>query len=332
MQATSAFINSKKDQLKEELKQENLSPEQRAQYEKELAQWNSGGLILNAIGAGLAAPTNNLGGILAATASPAISHQIGQYFKGKDAEGSTAHLVAHAVLGAAVAAAGGNDALAGGLAAAGAEATAPIVSKWLYGKDAKDLTADEKATVSAIAGLAGAATGVAVGGSMADVAQGNQAGHTAVNNNFEMPKVIKNIVDNMGITAEVTAAAGIGGNVSITINGDGTATITVGFTTGAAFEGGIGISTSPSARPDGVFVEICAGASAGISGSGCISAPMQKDGKLYISGKGGVGLGAKISETTGYQKTIRIKGGAAQPSSPYNSYYKPIGQVLPPTW
>ncbi|WP_180298185.1 VENN motif pre-toxin domain-containing protein, partial [Snodgrassella communis] len=196
MQATSAFINSKKDKLKEELKQENLSPEQRAQYEKELAQWNSGGLILNAIGAGLAAPTNSIGGILAATASPAISYQIGQYFKGKDAEGSTAHLVAHAVLGAAVAAAGGNNALAGGLAAAGAEATAPIVSKWLYGKDAKDLTADEKATVSAIAGLAGAATGVAVGGSMADVAQGNQAGHTAVDNNELVQRTPESVIQN----------------------------------------------------------------------------------------------------------------------------------------
>ncbi|WP_037408522.1 VENN motif pre-toxin domain-containing protein, partial [Snodgrassella communis] len=95
----------------------------------------------------------------------------------------TAHILAHAILGAAVAAAGGNDALAGGLAAAGAEATAPIVSEWLYGKDAKDLTADEKATVSAIAGLTGAATGAVVSGSMADVAQGNQAGHTAVDNN-----------------------------------------------------------------------------------------------------------------------------------------------------
>ncbi|PIT52086.1 hypothetical protein BHC44_07505 [Snodgrassella alvi] len=82
-----------------------------------------------------------------------------------------------------MAAAGGNDALTGGLAAAGAEATAPIVSKWLYGKDAKDLTADEKATISAIAGLAVAATGAVIGGSMADVAQGNQAGHTAVDNN-----------------------------------------------------------------------------------------------------------------------------------------------------
>ena len=208
MQATSAFINSKKDKLKEELKQGNLSPEQRAQYEKELAQWNTGGLILNAIGAGLAAPTNSIGGILAATASPVLSYQIGQYFKvlahknqitgGKDeltAGQETAHILAHAILGAAVAAAGGNDALAGGLAAAGAEATAPIVSKWLYGKNPADLTADEKATVSAIAGLTGAATGVAIGGSMADVAQGNQAGHVAVDNNTEFGDKIREYIN-----------------------------------------------------------------------------------------------------------------------------------------
>ncbi|KDN12750.1 putative large exoprotein involved in heme utilization or adhesion of ShlA/HecA/FhaA family [Snodgrassella communis] len=61
----------------------------------------------------------------------------------------------------------------------------------MYGKDAKDLTADEKATVSAIAGLTGAATGVAVGGSMADVAQGYQAAYSAVNNHFEISKTIK---------------------------------------------------------------------------------------------------------------------------------------------
>ena len=183
MQTASAIINSKKDALKEKLKNTALSPEEREKYEKELSQWNAGGLLLNAIGAGLSAPTNSIGGIVAATASPIVSYQIGQYFKGKDAEGSTAHLVAHAVVGAAVAAAGGNNALAGGLAAAGTEALAPVVSKWLYGKESKDLTADEKATVSSIIGLAGAATGAAVGSSMADVAQGNQAGHTAVDNN-----------------------------------------------------------------------------------------------------------------------------------------------------
>ena len=134
----------------------------------------------------MAAPTNSVGGILAATASPVVSYQIGQYFKGKEAEGSTAHLVAHAVLGAAVAAAGGNDALAGALAAGGSEAIGPVVSKWLYDKEPKDLTAEEKATISAISaisGLAGAATG-AVAGGMADAAQGNQAAHTAVDNNL----------------------------------------------------------------------------------------------------------------------------------------------------
>ncbi|WP_369608578.1 VENN motif pre-toxin domain-containing protein [Snodgrassella alvi] len=183
IQATSAMINSKKDSLKEKLKDENLTLSEREQYEKELSQWNTGGLLLNAIGAGLAAPTNSVGGILAATASPVVSYQIGQYFKGKDAEGSTAHLVAHAVLGAAVAAAGGNDALAGALAASGAETIAPVVSKWLYDKEPKNLTAEEKATVSAISGLAGAATGAVAGGSMADAAQGNQAAHAAVDNN-----------------------------------------------------------------------------------------------------------------------------------------------------
>jgi hypothetical protein len=164
--------------------------------------------LQNAIGSGLSAPTNSIDGILAATASPAISYQIGQYFKvlahknqitgGKDeltAGQETAHILAHAILGAAVAAAGGNDALAGGLAAAGAEATAPILSQWLYGKNPADLTADEKATISAIAGLTGAATGVTVGGSMADVAQGDQAGHIAVDNNTEFGDKIREYIN-----------------------------------------------------------------------------------------------------------------------------------------
>ena len=66
------------------------------------------------------------------------------------------------MLGIAVATAGGNDGLAGGLATAGAEAITPILSQWLYGKKTVDLTADEKATISAIAGLIAAATGATV--------------------------------------------------------------------------------------------------------------------------------------------------------------------------
>lgn len=103
--------------------------------------------------------------------------------------------MAHAVLGAAVAAAGGNDAVTGLITAAGTEAMAPVLSQWLYEKDAKDLTADEKATVSAIAGLAGAATGAAIGGSMADVVQGNQAGHIAVDNNTVLGDKIRSLIE-----------------------------------------------------------------------------------------------------------------------------------------
>ncbi len=50
------------------------------------------------------------------------SYKIGQYFNGKGAEGSTAHILAHTILGATVAATGGNNALTAGIAAGGAEA------------------------------------------------------------------------------------------------------------------------------------------------------------------------------------------------------------------
>lgn len=80
-------------------------------------------------------------------------------------------------MGAAVAAAGGNDALTAGLAAGGAEASAPLLSSYLYGKEAKDLTADEKSTISSIVGLAGSA----LGATTEDVASTVQSGGVAQN-------------------------------------------------------------------------------------------------------------------------------------------------------
>ncbi|RPD83179.1 hypothetical protein EGK75_13210 [Neisseria weixii] len=147
------------------------------------------------------APQNGVG-IAAATLSPALSYEIGQYFKaiaeenkrtGKTQEAElttgqqTAHILAHAVLGAATAAAGEHNALAGAISAGGAEAAAPVIGKWLYGKDkGSDLTAEEKETVTVITNLLGTATGGAVGNSTANAVQGSLNAQSAVKNNSQL--------------------------------------------------------------------------------------------------------------------------------------------------
>ncbi len=156
--------------------------------------WQQGKVILNMLASGLAAPTQSGAGIAAATASPAVSYAIGQHFKdlaGQNANGKltasqeTAHVLAHAVLGAAVAAAGDNNALAGALGAGGSEAAAPYIGKWLYGKEkGSDLAAEEKETVSAITSLLGTATGAAIGDTTTNAAQGSLNAKSAVGNNW----------------------------------------------------------------------------------------------------------------------------------------------------
>ena len=132
----------------------------------------------------LSGPTSaGSAGISANAAAPALQYQIGQYFKGQDAEGSSAHILAHTILAAATAAAGGNDALTAGLSAGGAELAAPLVANWLFGKDTKDLTADQKQTISNIVGLATAGGTLAAGGSGADMVPSSSLAQTAVEDN-----------------------------------------------------------------------------------------------------------------------------------------------------
>jgi len=67
--------------------------------------------------------------------------------------------------------------LTAGLSAGGAEAAAPKLAKYLYGKDAKDLTAEEKSTISAITGLVASGVGATTG----DVSNTVQSGKVAQN-------------------------------------------------------------------------------------------------------------------------------------------------------
>jgi filamentous hemagglutinin len=137
------------------------------------------------VAGGLGAPTESVAGIAAATLAPAVSYEIGQYFQDHKQQGSPAHILAHALLGGAVAAAGGNDVLTGALAAGGAEAAAPLLAQYLYGTtDPSQLTAEQKGTIDAIAGLAGSAVGAIAGNGAADVVSGGHAASTAVGNNY----------------------------------------------------------------------------------------------------------------------------------------------------
>ncbi|WP_353167006.1 hemagglutinin repeat-containing protein [Acinetobacter sp.] len=160
---------------------------------KDADQWQKAGVLLDMVSAGLSTPTASGLGIAASTLSPVASYKIGQYFKeqasnntdGKLTNGQeAAHILAHTVLGAAVAAAGGNDALTAGLSAGGAEAAAPKLAQYLYGKDTKDLTADEKSTISAITGLVASGVGATTGDVSSTVQSGNVAQNAVEDNSL----------------------------------------------------------------------------------------------------------------------------------------------------
>ncbi|MEC5211428.1 hypothetical protein RCH20_002512 [Psychrobacter sp. PL15] len=87
-------------------------------------------------------------------------------------------------MGAAVSYATGNDALTGGISAGAGEASAPLISKFLYGtSDFSDLTADQKDTVSAITSALGVGIG-ATTGSANDAANAAETNKVAVEDNW----------------------------------------------------------------------------------------------------------------------------------------------------
>ncbi|HDS0923676.1 TPA: hemagglutinin repeat-containing protein [Stenotrophomonas maltophilia] len=179
----------------------SMTPEREAQLlaiavaaSSEIERLQKAGVLVGAITGGLAASSGSAGSIVAGTLAPVVSYQIGQYFKenadrnmadggARSEEGSATHLLAHALLGAAVGSAGGDSALISALAAGGAEAAAPAIARFLFGKDGKDLSAGEKDTVSAVAGIGGAMLGTFQDG-LLSAAAGSNAAKNAVENNW----------------------------------------------------------------------------------------------------------------------------------------------------
>ncbi|WP_392551378.1 VENN motif pre-toxin domain-containing protein [Orbus wheelerorum] len=132
--------------------------------------------------------TGGLAGASAPYLAEQIKKQTGHYDEAaKDwkTEDKAANLIAHALLGAGVAAAQGNSALAGGIGAVSGEAAADYIRKTLYNdRDPSNLTQAEKENISALAQLAsGLAVAAGSGGNIGDVGTAVAGSKNAVENN-----------------------------------------------------------------------------------------------------------------------------------------------------
>ena len=259
-------------------------------------------------------------------------------------EGSKEHLALHTLNGILTGTAAGNNALAAGLAAGGAEMLAPTLAQTLYGKTAQELNADEKNNISTLSALFGAAVG-ATTGNVADVVSGSQMAQNVVENNFSLGDLglsetaLRNLQMqanqeinritinksssqteqsqlfalleaykvNSAITAEITAALGLGLNISATLNQDKSITLTIAGTAGAGVEGFVGVSTSNKQREDGFFAEICSTVTIAATGGICTGARLEKGESLINTGKIGIGAAAFVGANIGYQKSINLQ-------------------------
>ncbi|MBP2859712.1 VENN motif pre-toxin domain-containing protein, partial [Dickeya oryzae] len=104
-----------------------------------------------------------------------------------DAAGNTdvaANTLAHALLGAVVAQASGNNALAGAAGEAGGELAARALMEALYpGKKPSELNEEQKQYISTLATIAGGLAAGVVGNTGADAVQGAQSAQVAIENN-----------------------------------------------------------------------------------------------------------------------------------------------------
>jgi|GEM_PF-1606494 len=123
----------------------------------------------------------DIAGALAGAAAPELAYRIGH---GSDLS-DEAKVVAHAILGGAVAAIQGNSAAAGAAGAVTGELAAKAIAGVLYPdvKDPSKLTEEQKQTVSALATISAGMAGGLAGDSTGSAAAGAGAGKNAVENN-----------------------------------------------------------------------------------------------------------------------------------------------------
>ncbi|WP_274605515.1 hemagglutinin repeat-containing protein [Pantoea agglomerans] len=167
-----------------------------AGYKAVAEKWGTGGSYSMAAAAvtgvlgGLGA--SNLGAAAAGGMAPYIANKIKQatskVVDGQEQTNVLANTMAHAVAGAVLAQLAGNNATAGAAGAAGGELMARAILNSMYpGKQASELTQEEKQVVSALGQLAAQLSAGVASGSVEGGIQGAVAGKNAVENNALSP-------------------------------------------------------------------------------------------------------------------------------------------------
>lgn len=161
-------------------------------YKAVAEKWGTGGSysmaaaavtgVLGGLGAG------NLGAAAAGGMAPYIANKIkhatSTFVNGQEQTNVLANTMAHAVAGAVLAQLAGNSATAGAAGAAGGELMARAILSSMYpGKQASELTQDQKQIVSALGQLAAQLSAGLASGSVEGGIQGAVAGKNAVENN-----------------------------------------------------------------------------------------------------------------------------------------------------
>ena len=154
-------------------------------YKDEQAKYGTGSDIQRGIQAATAAlqglAGGDIAGALAGASAPELANLIGHGSGLSDG----AAVVAHAILGGAVAALQGNSAAAGAAGAAAGELAAKAIAGMLYPDvtDLSTLTEAQMQTVSTLATISAGMAGGLAGNSTASAVAGAQAGKNAVENN-----------------------------------------------------------------------------------------------------------------------------------------------------
>jgi filamentous hemagglutinin len=199
-------LNAKEKKLRDEAEEARDIGEYEIAVEKARAaeKLQTQGLLFDAVSGAIYGPNSNgVTGYVAKSASPFVASQIGDYFKNQAFEQGgeltnteqAGHILAHGILGAAISYATGNDAVTGGISAGAGEATAPLLSKFLYETtDPSKLTAEQKDTISAITSALGVGVGVTTGNA-SDAANAAETSKVAVENNSILFDDVRKWVD-----------------------------------------------------------------------------------------------------------------------------------------